>query len=338
MPEVLTICVGCNKEVVVPNRRYTHCSECSRQKHKEKYEKYREKIQQQNEQKIIEEKSIEIQCSQCKNIVSVKNKQIKICKECAEQNVKDKYKNRLENAGKQIEIECFQCGNKVIVKSRLTKLCPKCSRQNQLDRCKNYKKNNRERVSEYNKIYKSENKQEISEYNKTYNIEKGEQMRERHSKQQKERAKYDEKFRIKRQVINMFKKFFKRKTECKDEKILDLVGCNNIEYKKWIEYNFIGDMSWENYGKVWHIDHVLLCNLFDLRIYEHQKIFINWQNTRPLFALENLSRKTFDVKELLHHELIVNHYIKNVIKKDTQKLNFGYLFTKLSEKSDDGHS
>ena len=67
----------------------------------------------------------------------------------------------------------------------------------------------------------------------------------------------------------------------------DLFGISVSEYKKWIEYQMSDEMSWDNYGKIWHIDHVIPCWTFNLTDYCDMKRCFNWKNLRPMLKLEN---------------------------------------------------
>ena len=43
-----------------------------------------------------------------------------------------------------------------------------------------------------------------------------------------------------------------------------LLGCDLDKYKKYLEQQFKHDMTWDNYGILWEIDHIKPCASFDL--------------------------------------------------------------------------
>ncbi len=235
-----------------------------------------------------------------------------------------------------VEIKCKECHKIIEVVNRRFKLCDVCSRKKQLQRCRNYKKNNKEDISKYNKQYKSVNKEMVSEYNRTYNLEHREEIQKRQTAQHRKRRETDIQFKMSKKLRCSFTKFLnsKRKTV-----IRDTVGCDLAEYKKWIEFNFDENMSWDNYGEYWQIDHVLCIHLFDLTILDEQKICFNWKNTRPLNKIKNLGREKLELKDILNHEIKLHYFEKNnKVGYDHLKYNFAYLTTKLLEKSDGGSS
>jgi hypothetical protein len=135
---------------------------------------------------------------------------------------------------------------------------------------------------------------------------------------------------------NRFRKFYKG---IKSDSMLKLIGCSYENYVKWIEYNFSKEMSWENHGSIWHIDHVLLCHLFDHTCHDDIKICFNWKNTRPLLAKDNLARKKIDNKDLLNHEIRLKYFEKkNQDEYNHIDIDFAYLATKLTKKFDSGSS
>ena len=50
-------------------------------------------------------------------------------------------------------------------------------------------------------------------------------------------------------------------------------------------------MNWNNYGAVWHIDHIIPCASWDLNNEFENKCCWNYRNLQPLFATENHSKK-----------------------------------------------
>lgn len=65
------------------------------------------------------------------------------------------------------------------------------------------------------------------------------------------------------------------------------LGCSIEDFWIYLESKFEPGMSRENLGKVWHIDHIVPCALFDLSNPEHQRRCFHFSNLQPLFALEN---------------------------------------------------
>lgn len=60
-------------------------------------------------------------------------------------------------------------------------------------------------------------------------------------------------------------------------------------------------MSWDNYGKVWEVDHIKPCSLFNLADPTQQRECFNYSNLQPLFVLDN--RKKGDVYVLPERNL-----------------------------------
>lgn len=79
------------------------------------------------------------------------------------------------------------------------------------------------------------------------------------------------------------------KNEIKSGRTFDLVGCSANELRSHLERLFKPGMSWENYG-LWHVDHVLPCESFNLSHPEQQKACFHYSNLQPLWASENLSK------------------------------------------------
>jgi hypothetical protein len=69
-----------------------------------------------------------------------------------------------------------------------------------------------------------------------------------------------------------------------------LVGCDRDSLKSHLENKFREPMTWENYGSVWHIDHIRPCASFDLTDEKAQQECFHFSNLQPLLARDNLSK------------------------------------------------
>jgi len=69
-----------------------------------------------------------------------------------------------------------------------------------------------------------------------------------------------------------------------------ITGCSMDELRVHLENHFTPQMSWDNHGKYWHIDHIKPCASFDLSKEEEQKKCFHYSNLRPLPAIENMRK------------------------------------------------
>ena len=87
---------------------------------------------------------------------------------------------------------------------------------------------------------------------------------------------------------NMLKSYLKRIGCNKQIKTNILLGYSAEEFKSHIENQFMNDMTWENHGKIWHVDHIIQIAFF--KIDTPANIVNSLKNLRPLYSFENLSR------------------------------------------------
>lgn len=71
----------------------------------------------------------------------------------------------------------------------------------------------------------------------------------------------------------------------------DFLGCNAKFLELWFNFHFSidTDFSISNHG-IWHIDHVIPINKWDLEKDEHKRLCFNWKNLMPLRARKNISK------------------------------------------------
>lgn len=73
----------------------------------------------------------------------------------------------------------------------------------------------------------------------------------------------------------------------KSRSTVELLGCSIPDFIIYIESRFEPGMTWQNYGSMWHIDHIMPCAIFDLTRTEHQKRCFHFSNMQPLWAIDN---------------------------------------------------
>lgn len=72
--------------------------------------------------------------------------------------------------------------------------------------------------------------------------------------------------------------------------LLALLGCDKAQFMEYLALKFRDGMTWENYGKVWHVDHIKPCAAFDLTNDTELRECFHHTNLQPLLAHENLSK------------------------------------------------
>ncbi len=139
-----------------------------------------------------------------------------------------------------------------------------------------------------------DNSEKIKEYNKRaykkYYEKHRDAIRARRRIRKNKRWNTDENYRLRgclRSRINALVK-----GEDKSENTMKLLGCSLEDLWIYLESRFETGMTRQNYGKVWHVDHIIPCAVFDLKRPEHQKRCFHFSNLQPLFGIENLKKNS----------------------------------------------
>ena len=95
----------------------------------------------------------------------------------------------------------------------------------------------------------------------------------------------------------------------------EYLGCMPSEYLQWICFN-AKDFTLENYGKVWHIDHVIPLSKFNFENEQEALLAFNWRNTTPLLARDNLVKNNKIIPSQIeqHLETLTDYHKKNSIE------------------------
>jgi hypothetical protein len=154
---------------------------------------------------------------------------------------------------------------------------------------------NKAHYQQYKTEYWHKNKDKINEYKRDYYQRIGyAKNRVRHQNRMKNDPAYKMMRTYRRRMSHVISKKNGTKTKHTDE----MLGCSVENFLNWIEFQFEEGMSWENHGKVWHVDHIIPVAVFHFNNENHRNLCFSWKNMQPLFSLEN---KTKGSKIKLHY-------------------------------------
>ena len=115
-------------------------------------------------------------------------------------------------------------------------------------------------VKDYNKNYYIKNRGSEVERRKKYNS----RNREKINESVKNKMQTDLNFKLASYMRNWLYEAYKAQNVRKTNKTFDLLGCSHSFFKNWIIHQLYGNMTLENYGSVWQIDHCLAVASFNL--------------------------------------------------------------------------
>ena len=181
---------------------------------------------------------------------------------------------------------------------------------------------NKEHTSKKQKEYYESNKEELLIKNKQYRVDKKEEI-DLQRKKYRELNKEHIKMKNKEYLPIKKKKIQEKRKSNKDFQIKEVLrskihkllkglktsylkklNCDFDTFKKWIEFQFEKDMNWENFGKVWELDHIIPICKFNAIIEEDTNICFNWTNLQPLYKKENRTK---------YYYLHLHYYFNSII-------------------------
>jgi hypothetical protein len=103
------------------------------------------------------------------------------------------------------------------------------------------------------------------------------------------------KARLRNRIRECVKKGWKGGSLVKD------LGCSMLELKDYIASKFYANMTWENWGTYWQLDHIDALWKFDLTNKEQFKKAIHYTNMQPLTIVDHRKKNAKDMKEYYKH-------------------------------------
>jgi hypothetical protein len=212
----------------------------------------------------------------------------------------------------------------------VTKICSKCKQE--LDECcfgvdngtkdgkfywckqclkehkKQYRLNNKEKILVLKKKYYQDHKEKCNDYTKKYYQENKERLIayciEYGKEYKRKRRKEDPLYKLRHNVSNRISQQIKKNGQSS----WDFLPYSVQELRNHLEAQFDENMSWENYGLYWSIDHIIPQSLFDIKELGDEAMLSCWslKNLRPLESKENLLKrdKILEEFEELANELL----------------------------------
>lgn len=96
----------------------------------------------------------------------------------------------------------------------------------------------------------------------------------------------------------------------KNNKTINYIGCSLDEFKQHIKQQFLPEMTWDNHGKIWELDHIIPCSSFDFSIEENLFKCFHFSNHQPLFTTTKIA-KSFGYDNYIGNRNKYNNYEKN---------------------------
>ena len=194
---------------------------------------------------------------------------------------------KIKNCTKcKIPKEYFEFTNKSDTKDKKHEQCKSCLRE--------YYLNNKERINKYsrenNKKYYPKNKENALKYQRKYYKKNKKKQIKKGIERKKKRYKNDIQYRLKMVLSVRFNYLLRRKKVYKKCRVYELLGCDLEFFKNHISSKFLPEMNFDNYAKIWEIDHIKPCSSFNLEDIEQQKQCFHYTNTQPLFITTKIAK------------------------------------------------
>jgi len=232
-----------------------------------------------------------------------------------------------ESVGQEEEEVKESVGQEEEVKE--SKICPYCHQQKTVEhfkpknrRCiecmralgREYRKS--EKGKTLSKVWNEGNKEKLQELKSTWH----QKNKVRTNAESKIRYSNDEIYRFRRNCKNLTADAFT------DGKNSECIHCSADYLRKWFQFCFYDELTTENYGKVWHIDHVIPVDKFDLTNDSEREICFSWYNTSPLKKEDNLRKNKKILKEQIQrHYDNLKKFGNGIIKAEYEALLQRYL-------------
>lgn len=171
------------------------------------------------------------------------------CKKCCKQQNK---KYRQKNKDK---IREYSKNYRVENKDKRREYNKQYNKENK-DKIREYQNQYKEEIKEYQKQWRRENKEYQKQYQKQYRKQNKDKINELNKNYYKQRRLTDIEFKLHCYLRNRINQAIHTYNFKKEDTSIEELGCSIKEYVLYLESQFTGKMSWDNYGIYWEVDHI----------------------------------------------------------------------------------
>jgi len=235
------------------------------------------------------------------------------------------------------EKECINKCNNDTDKIFDDNLCRKChkarlkheyylrNKEKCLEKGKEWRLKNIEKVKERDAKYHEKNKEHRREQQKEYYEKNKEQIKEHRAifhEENPTNRKEQQKKRRERPEVKLEMTLRRRARRCLvyGPRCMEYLGCSIHFLQLWFKFlfNIIDtNMTLENHGSYWEIDHVKPCSSFDLQKEEQVKECFHWTNVSPLEkSLNRQKSNNYTEEDLSIHKERVNKFLELCNRND----------------------
>lgn len=203
---------------------------------------------------------------------------MKLCKKCGENKELNQFvKNRNKSDG--LHTVCKSCTK--IYKAKYYK-------ENKDEILQSFRERYKENPDEYKEAENRRRRANLEVYNQrslSYQKQNKEKVNQRHREWESKQRQSNVQFKIRASIRqNLHNAINRDSVNCIAAQQL---GCSISFFKDYLSKQFKADMSWENRGYLWSIDHIIPLSAFDLTDSDQLKQACHYTNTQPLYTVEN---------------------------------------------------
>jgi len=157
---------------------------------------------------------------------------------------------------------------------------------------KKYQIENKDKNVLYRKQWEKENVEHRRQCRKKWENVNKQYRRKYRNEYMKNKEKTDINFKIKNRLCNRIRDVIKNNS--KSGHTTNLIDCSIPFFKKYIELQFLPEMSWDNYGtgkNSWTFDHIRPCASFDnINDPKQQQLCFHFLNQQPMWWEDNIRK------------------------------------------------